>query len=56
MSTLDQSQDSLLIHGDRTLTVSMFSCRTRNYRADAPITAENARAIMQAVGCIGKWR
>jgi hypothetical protein len=54
LTTLNQSQDVLLIRGDRKLTVSMFGCRMRNYRADTPITVQNARAIVQAVGCIDK--
>lgn len=54
LTTLNESQDFLLIRGDRKLTVSMFGCRMRNYRADAPITVENAAAVVQAVGCVDK--
>ncbi len=54
LATLNQSQDFLLIRGDRKLTVSMFGCRMRNYRADRPITIQNAAAIVQAFGCIDK--
>jgi len=54
LTTLNQSQDFLLIRGNRKLTVSMFGCRMRNYLADAPITIQNAAAVVQAVGCIDK--
>ena len=54
LTTLNQSQDFLLIRGDRKLTVSMFGCRMRNYRSDAPLTIENPAAIVRAVGCIDK--
>ncbi len=54
LTTLNQSQDFLLIRGDRKLTVSMFGCRMRNYQADTPITIQNTAAIVQAVGCIDK--
>jgi hypothetical protein len=54
LTTLNQSQDFLLVRGDRKLTVSLFGCRMRNYVADAPITIENPAAIVQAMGCIDK--
>ncbi len=54
LTTLNQSQDFMLIRGDRKLTVSMFGCRMRNYRAERPITIRNAAAIVQAIGCIDK--
>ena len=54
LTTLNQSQDFLLIRGDRKLTISMFGCRMRNYRADTPLTIQNPAAIVQAVGCIDK--
>ena len=54
LTTLDESEDFLLIRGDRKLTVSMFGCRMRNYRADKPITVQNDKAIVQAVACIDK--
>ena len=52
LTTLNQSQDFLFVTGDDKLTVSMFGCRMRNYRADSPLTIQNAAAIVQAVGCI----
>jgi len=54
LTTLNQSQDFLLIRGNRKLTVSIFGCRMRNYRADTPIAIQNTAAIVQAVGCIDK--
>ncbi len=54
LTTLNQSQDFMLIRGDRKLTVSMFGCRMRNYRAEKPITIQNAAAIVQAIGCVDK--
>jgi hypothetical protein len=54
LTTLNQSQDFLLVRGDRKLTVSMFGCRMRNYCAERPITVQNAAAIVQAIGCVDK--
>lgn len=54
VSSLDKSQDFLLIKGDKKLSVSLLGCRMRNYVADKPITIENPRAIVQAVACIDK--
>lgn len=50
----NQSWDYMLVKGDRKLTISMFGCRMRNYRADTPITIENNQAIIQAVACFDK--
>lgn len=52
LTTLNQSHDFLFVGGDEKLTVSLFGCRMRNYRADSPLTIENAAAIVQAVGCV----
>jgi hypothetical protein len=54
LTTLGKSQDFMLIRGDKRLTVSLTGCRMRNYVADAPITVENAKALVQAVACVGK--
>jgi len=54
LTTLNQSQDFLLVLGDRKLTVSMFGCRMRNYHDEKPITIQNAAAIVRAFGCIDK--
>lgn len=54
LSTLNQSQDFLLIRGDRPLTVTLYGCRMRNYVADQPITIENPHARVRAVACVDK--
>lgn len=54
LTTLNKSQDFLLVRGDKKLTVSLFGCRMRNYVADQPITVENPNAVIQALGCIDK--
>ncbi len=54
LTTLDRSQDFLLVRGDQKLTISLFGCRMRNYVADAPISVENPHAVVQAVACIDK--
>ena len=48
------SDDFLLVRGDKLLTISLYGCRMRNYRADSPITVENPKARIEAVGCIDK--
>jgi hypothetical protein len=48
------SDDFLLVRGDKLLTISLFGCRMRNYRTDSPITVENPKARIEAVGCIDK--
>jgi hypothetical protein len=54
LSTLNRSQDFLLIRGDQVLTVSLQGCRMRDYVADNPFTIENPRARVRAVGCVDK--
>ena len=54
LTTLNKSQDFLLIRGDKKLTVSLTGCRMRNYVAENPITIENKSAIVHATGCIDK--
>lgn len=48
------SDDFLLIKGDKLLTVSLFGCRMRNYRADSPVSIENPNARIEAVACVDK--
>ncbi|MCI5718172.1 MAG: hypothetical protein MR292_07320 [Alistipes sp.] len=48
------SDDFLLVEGDRPLTVSLFGCRMRNYRADDPLTVRNPRARIAAVACVDR--
>jgi hypothetical protein len=52
LSTLNQSQDFLLVRGDQPLTVTLFGCRMRNYKAEDPITRLNPNSTIQAVACI----
>ncbi len=54
LTTVGQSQDFLLVRGNDHLTVSLTGCRMRNYAADAPITVENPRALVQAAVCVDK--
>jgi hypothetical protein len=54
LSTLNKSQDFLLIRGDKKLTVSLHGCRMRNYEAAEPITVENPRARVTAAACLDK--
>lgn len=54
LTTLNASQDFLLVRGSDRLTVSLFGCRMRNYAAEAPITVENPHASVQAVACVDK--
>jgi hypothetical protein len=54
LTTLNKSQDFMLIRGDKHLTVSLTGCRMRNYVADAPITVQNPKALVQAVACVDK--
>lgn len=48
------SDDFLLVRGDKLLTVTLFGCRMRNYRAESPITVENENARVEAVACVDK--
>ena len=50
----NQSDDFLLVRGDKKLTVSIFGSRMRNYISDRPITIENKLAVIQAVACVDK--
>lgn len=54
LTTLNQSQDFLLVRGDKKLTATLFGCRMRNYAAASPITRENPNAVLQIIGCIDK--
>lgn len=54
LTTDGYSDDFLLIKGDKLLTVSLFGCRMRNYRAESPITVENENARVEAVACVDK--
>ena len=54
LSTLDKSQDFLLVRGEKKLTVTLTGCRMRNYVAEEPITRANPKAVIRAVGCFDK--
>ncbi len=54
LTTLDISQDFMLVRGDQKLTISLTGCRMRNYRSGNPITIENTNALIQAMICIDK--
>lgn len=54
LTTLNRSQDFLLIRGDQRLTVSLVGCRMRNYAADNPFTVQNPKAALRAVACVDK--
>lgn len=54
LTFLGSSQDYLLVRGEEKLTVSMFGCRMRNYVAESPVTVENPKAVIRALGCFDK--
>jgi hypothetical protein len=54
LTTLNKSQDYLLVRGGDKLTITLSGCRMRNYAADQPITVLNPNALIQAIGCIDK--
>jgi hypothetical protein len=55
LTTLDQSQDFLLVRGQDRLTVSLVGCRMRNYLAPEPITMNNPSASVRALACFDKF-
>ncbi|MBR5848743.1 MAG: hypothetical protein IKY69_04660 [Bacteroidaceae bacterium] len=46
--------DFLHVRGDKLLTVTLYGCRMRNYRADSPVSVENPNARIEAVACVDK--
>jgi hypothetical protein len=54
LTTRNESQDFLLVRGDRRLTVTLTGCRMRNYAAELPVTLLNPKAVVQAIGCVDK--
>jgi len=54
LTTLNKSQDYLLVRGGDKLTITLTGCRMRNYAADQPITVLNPNALIQAIGCVDK--
>jgi len=49
-----ESQDFMLVRGDKRLTVSVIGSRMRNYEAAEPITMENPQALVRMVACVDK--
>lgn len=54
LSTLNKSQDFLLVRGDQRLTVALSGCRMRNYAGAEPIVVTNPKATVQAVACVDR--
>lgn len=54
LTTLNKSQDFMLVRGDKKLTIVMNGCRMRNYVADEPITRLNPKSVVQVIGSIDK--
>ena len=54
LTNFKESQDFMLVRGDRRLTVSLIGSRMRNYAAKEPITVENPNALIRAVACVDK--
>jgi hypothetical protein len=54
LTNFGKSKDFLLIQGEKKLTVSLFGSRMRGYEAEKPVTVENPKAIVQAIGCVDK--
>jgi len=54
LTNFRESQDFMLVRGDKRLTVSVVGSRIRNYAADEPITVENPKALVRLVACVDK--
>ncbi len=54
LTNFGASYDFMTIKGNGKSTISMFSCRMRNYTAKEPLTVLNKNAIIQTFGCIDK--
>ena len=54
LTTLNISQDFMLVRGNDKLTISLFGCRMRNYAADHPFTIQNPNAVIRALACFDK--
>lgn len=52
LTTLNRSQDFLLVRGDQRLTVTLVGCRMRNYIAEHPFTLANSNAWIRALACV----
>lgn len=51
-----QSGDYMLVKGDKRLTVTMSGCRMTRYFSENPLTVENNKALIQAIGCVDKYQ
>lgn len=51
-----QSGDYMLVKGDKRLTITMTGCRMTRYFAENPLTIENKKALVQAIGCVDKYQ
>lgn len=54
VTALAESHDFLLVRGSEKLTISLYGCRMRNYVADSPITIQNPKAVIRALGCFDR--
>jgi hypothetical protein len=54
LSTLNRSQEFLLVRGDQRLTVALSGCRMRNYASAEAVVVTNPKATVQAVACVDK--
>ena len=54
VTNFSESQDFMLVRGDKRLTVSVIGSRMRNYAAAEPITVENPHALVRMVACVDK--
>ncbi len=54
LTTLNKSQDFLLVRGEKRLTVALSGCRMRNYAAPEAVTRTNPLASIQAVACLDR--
>jgi len=54
LSTLNRSQDFLLVRGQERLTVALVGCRMRNYVSDDPLTLDNPQASLRATVCLDR--
>lgn len=52
LTTLNRSQDFLVVCGEKRLTVTLVGCRMRNYAAPDPITVTNPKAAIRLVACV----
>ncbi|HAM70378.1 MAG TPA: hypothetical protein DCM86_01895 [Verrucomicrobiales bacterium] len=54
LTTVGRSHDFLLVRGEKRPTVVLTGCRMRNYSASDPLSIENPRALVRAIGCLDR--